>query len=359
MLSKRCAGWPALILLSFWIVTGARAHAQAALLMEEPYGLYGALNPTGHNAIYFERICAATPIRVRPCRPGELGAVISRYEGVNGYDWIAIPLVPYLYSVETQAEIPAHVNHAMVERLRDRYREAHFEKLHLDRSGGSYVPGAWRELIGAAYERRIYAFRFNTTRAQDDALIARLNADSNRSHFEMLFRNCADFSRVILNNYFPHQFHRSILPDAGVTTPKQVTYKLVRYARKHPQLHLAVFEIPQVPGYRAPSRNTKDIAESFSTTFYAVPLTLMNPYLFGGILVDYIIRGRYHLIPKHPEVVDATDLEVLRLPVSRAPAEQEAATGVQAAIAVNSAAASEQTAMGTDTAQKEPTSANE
>ena len=76
------------------------AHAQAALLMEEPYGFFGTLNPTGHNAIYFERICAETPVKLRRCRPGELGAVIARYQGIAGYDWVAIPLIPYLYSVE-------------------------------------------------------------------------------------------------------------------------------------------------------------------------------------------------------------------------------------------------------------------
>src|SRR5580698_9241853 len=46
---------------------GAPGHAQSALLMEEPYGFFGAVNPTGHNAIYFERICAATPVKLRRC----------------------------------------------------------------------------------------------------------------------------------------------------------------------------------------------------------------------------------------------------------------------------------------------------
>src|SRR5580692_4364519 len=78
----------------------AQGHAQAALLMEEPYGFFGAVNPTGHNAIYFERICADTPVKLRRCGPREPGAVIARYEGIDGYDWVAIPLIPYLYSVE-------------------------------------------------------------------------------------------------------------------------------------------------------------------------------------------------------------------------------------------------------------------
>jgi hypothetical protein len=29
---------------------------------------------------------------LRPCQPGELGVVISRYHRVGGYDWIAMPV---------------------------------------------------------------------------------------------------------------------------------------------------------------------------------------------------------------------------------------------------------------------------
>lgn len=325
--------------------------------MEEPYGIYGTLNPTGHNAIYFENICADTPVRLRRCHPGELGAVISRYEGVDGYDWIAIPLIPYLYAVEDAADVPSHVDHDMVVDLTNRYRVAHFEPIGLDQSGGSYVRDGWTQLIGAAYQRRIYAFRFNTTPEQDDALIARLNDQANRSHFHLLFRNCADFARTVLNIYFPHTFHRSIFPDAGVTTPKQITYKLVRYARKHPELQLTVFEIPQVPGYRWHSHSTKDIAESFSTTAYAIPLTLVNPYIAGGIFVDYIVRGRFHLIPKHPEVLGPENLTALTAAPARG--ENAADADVQAPGAAPADASSSQTAMGAQTSLNESTAAHE
>lgn len=327
------------------------SHAQAALLMEEPYGIYGTINPTGHNAIYFENICAESPLKLRRCHSGELGAVISRYEGVDGYDWIAIPLIPYLYAVEEAADVPVHVDHDMVVDLRNRYREAHFESIGLDNPDGSIVRDGWTQLIGAAYERRIYAFRFQTTLAQDDALIARLNANPNQSHFEMLFRNCADFARTVLNDYFPHTFHRSVFPDVGVTTPKQITYTLVRYARKHPELQLTVLEIPQVPGYRWHSHSTKDIAESFSTTGYAIPLTLVNPYLAGGIFVDYVVRGRYHLIPKHPEIVGPDNLTAL----TATPVRGENAAGAVARVhgTAPSSASPAQTAMGANTGLKE------
>ena len=327
----------------------ARGHAQSALLMEEPYGFFGALNPTGHNAIYFERICAETPVKVRPCEPGELGAVIARYQGVEGYDWVAVPLIPYLYSVENAADVPAHVDHDTVVDLRNRYREEHLQTLSANLSPGNLVHGGWTQLLGAAYERRIYAFRFKTTEAQDDALIEKLNAGPNRTHFNLLFNNCADFARVMLNDYFPRTFRRSIFPDAGMTTPKQITYKLVRFARKNPGTELAVLEIPQIPGYRRRSHSAKTVDESIVTTIYAIPIALVNPYLAGGLLVDYLVRGRYHLIPKSPTVLGPDNLSALTGPGLTSPSptqENSAIAGAQAPGAAGSASMSGPTAMG-------------
>ncbi len=351
MLSMHKAWTAAFALVAFVAISHAPCYAQAAILMEQPYGFYGAINPTGHNAVYLARVCAETPVKLRRCRPGELGSVISRYEGVDGYDWVAIPLIPYLYSVEDASQVPDHVSHQLVTQLRNHYREAHFDRLGLDLSGGSYVRDGWTQLIGAAYERRIYAFRFQTTPKQDDALIAELNSLPNRSHFHMLFRNCADFARVVLNNYFPHTFHRSVFPDAGVTTPKQITYKLVRYAHKHAEIELTVFEIPQVPGNGSRSHSNKDIAESFATTAYAVPLTLLNPYVFGGVFVDYIVRGRYHLVPRHPEVVEAGDL--FALTESGAAKENLANAGAQAPGAASGGSADTQSYVGANSGLRE------
>lgn len=71
-----------------------RARANVTVLLEEPYSYDGALAGTGHTAVYLTRVCAATPVTLRRCNPGEHGAVISRYARIGGYDWIAIPLVP-------------------------------------------------------------------------------------------------------------------------------------------------------------------------------------------------------------------------------------------------------------------------
>src|SRR5580698_1838431 len=109
-------------LIAMFTAAGASAHASVALLMEEPYGTFGAFNPTGHAAVYLNHICAETPTELRPCRNGEYGVVISRYHKIDGYDWIAIPLVPYLYAVDSVNDVPMSVDKAQVVAIRDKYR---------------------------------------------------------------------------------------------------------------------------------------------------------------------------------------------------------------------------------------------
>jgi hypothetical protein len=301
----------ALAVLAF---SPARGRAQAALLMEEPYGFFGSINPTGHNAVYFQRICAETPVKLRRCQDGELGSVIARYQGISGYDWVAIPLVPYLYSVEDVSQVPARVDRQTVHHLRSRYHEAHLLSLGKNLSPGGFTHGGWTQLIGVSYERRIYAFRFDTTEEQDDALIARMNAGDNSSHFEFFYNNCADFSRRILNYYLPNTFHRSIFPDAGMTTPTQTAYNLERYTRKHTGTQLSIFVIQQIPGYRHHSRANHGVAASLISNGFAIPIAIVNPYLAGAIVTDYIARGRHHIVPKHPPILTPDNIYALTAP---------------------------------------------
>ena len=281
----------ALILIGLLACGVPRAGAQVTLLMEEPYGFFGTVNPTGHTAIYFARICAETPVQLRRCHADEQGSVIARYQGIHGYDWVAMPLIPYLFSVENVSEVPQRADKATVRRLRTHYHEDHLEDLV--GSEGNLVRGGWDQLVGSSYERKIYAFRFDTTEEQDDAVVLRLNSRANRSKFNLLYGNCADFARDILNVYFPHTFHRYVFPDVFMTTPKQLTYTLIHYARKHPELQLSVFTIPQIPGSRRNSHSNKTVAGSLMTTAYVVPIAVFNPYLATGLFVDYLVQGRY------------------------------------------------------------------
>ena len=131
-------------LLLPWLLSLALAstlHATVALLVEEPYGEFGRMNPTGHAAVYLSDICAESPTRLRPCLPGESGAVISRYNGIDGYDWIAMPLIPYLYAVDRPDDVPVFADEQTVAKLRDEYRRAHLEGIIPDGPNGSSQKG--------------------------------------------------------------------------------------------------------------------------------------------------------------------------------------------------------------------------
>ena len=143
--------------------------------MEEPYGFFGTVNPTGHTAIYFAHICAETPTKLRRCEPGEMGAVISRYGNIDHYDWMAIPLIPYLYSVEDDAAVPARVDRATVTRLRDEYYEAHLMDLGKHVRRGNFWHGGWTQLDWRSVRTAGLCLPIYTTQAQDDEFMALMN----------------------------------------------------------------------------------------------------------------------------------------------------------------------------------------
>ncbi len=273
------------------------AHAQATLLLEEPFGLFGSVNPTGHAAMYLSRVCADGPTSLRRCRPGETGVVISRYHKVAGYDWIAVPLIPYLYAVDHVSEVPVKADNTIVEQLRDKYRREHFADLIPDDASGSAPKGEWIQLVGASYDRKIYGFELETSPKQDDAIIAYLSQRPNHAHFNLLFSNCSDFAREIFNEYYPHALHRNLIADSGFTTPKEIAKLLVRYGQHHRDLRFSAFVIPQVDGLK-PSKSTRGVIESVvKTKKYAVPLLCLHPWVAGGLGLTYLAVGRFN--PAH------------------------------------------------------------
>jgi hypothetical protein len=284
-----------LIALVGVLMAGAgTAEASVTLLLEEPFGNFGAMTPTGHASIYLSRVCAASPTSLRRCHEGEQGVVISRYHRVAGYDWIAMPVLPYLYAVDRPEEVPASVSAADVAALRDRYRRLNLEALVPDAEDGRTPNGDWIQLVGAAYDRTIYAFGIETTEEQDDQLIQKFNSRVNQRHFNILFHNCADFVRQSIDFYYPHAVHRSILADMGIMTPKQAAKSLVSYSKHHKDLQFSSFVIPQIAGTVPRSSAVRGVLESFvKSKKYAVPLVsvaVLHPY-FGPSLAFAWLDG--------------------------------------------------------------------
>ncbi len=61
---------------------------------------------------------------------------------------------------------------------------------------------------------------------------------------------------------------------------------------------------------------------------------MVNPYLAGGLFVDYLIRGRFHqIIPKHPVRIGPANLAALTAPA--VPKDNPRSAGFEAAGAAN------------------------
>jgi hypothetical protein len=228
---------------------------------------------------------------------------------MDGYDWIAIPLIPYLYSVDDAHDAPPSVDREQVAALRDAYRRAHLEALAPDDKEARARAGDWTQMVGSVYDRTIHGFQVTTTTEQDTRFIAIFNDKRNRGHYNGLFNNCADFVRVVLNFYLPHAVHRNFIADMGLTTPKQVARALVKYGHKHPEVEMSAFVIPQVPGSLPRSHAVDGIAESLvKSKKYLIPLAVLSPELTGAVVVAYLADGRMKL-PKNATVFNADDIE--------------------------------------------------
>jgi hypothetical protein len=226
---------------------------------------------------------------MRWCRAGEDGAVISRYKGIDGYDWLAMPPGPYMFAVDSPDEIPASASVDEVERLRAEYRANHPGSFEQDPPSDG-----WIQLLGASYRRRIICIRMHTTAAEDRQLMKWLNRRANKTHFNFFFSNCADFSRQMLDVLFPRAVHRNLLFDLGMTTPKQLESSMHHYALRHPELGIETYEIPQVPGNIPRSGRLYGVTESFvKSKPYLLPVAVLDPIGVGSVAALGIADHRY------------------------------------------------------------------
>lgn len=273
-------------------------YADTTLLIEGPINFLGHVSSTGHAALLVDGLCSDDHIHMRLCRADEDGVVISRYKGIGGYDWVAMPPGPYLFSVESQDEIPAWATVAGVDRLRKDYRANH------DRSFmGVLSEESWIQLLGASYRRRIVCVHVHTDAAQEYRLMQWLNSQPDHTRFNFFFSNCADFARQMLNILYPEAIHRNFLFDFGMTTPKQLESGLHHYAMRHPELDLHIYDLPQAPGSFARSGHLYGVAESIvKSKTYLLALGVFDPIGFGSLAALGFADHRY--VGKVQAVVD-------------------------------------------------------
>jgi hypothetical protein len=281
------------VVLAFLCLPG-HLSASVAVLLEEPYGYDGAFGGVGHAAVYLNRVCAGSPTSLRRCVEGEYGVVISRYNRIGGYDWIAIPFIPYLYAVSTPEDIPTYADAKIAGLLREQYRHEHLQELAPDDPSGQAPGGSWVQLVGSSYNRTTFTYDLETTAQQDDELIGWLNGRPNRPIYRVVTRKCADFVRDIVNFYYPKAVSRSIVADFGMTTPKRVARSISKYSRRHSDLEFVSRVIPQVSGTIRRSKPIHGMAEAvFKAKKYLVALAFFQPYVAGAFAAAYLVDGRF------------------------------------------------------------------
>src|SRR5580693_6083586 len=280
-----------------------QARADAGVVLNESLDTSVArITGSGHTAVYLSRICPdGSPLKMRLCMPGEQGSIVSNYTTLGEdqpYEWNIVPLSVYLYGVEHPGDRPLLSSKAIKAALEERYRDKYLAAICTEQRCRSGKSSEWREMVGATLERSMYMFVVKTTVEQDRALIAEFNSLPNVNHFNGMTNNCADFTRRVMNVYYPGAVKPDYLNDFFMTSPKAVARSLTHYAEKHPESDFRVLHFSQVPGTIKRSSECRGGTEQlYHSKKLVIPLAAFAWQGVPALTASYLITG--HFNPEH------------------------------------------------------------
>ena len=289
-------------------LTSPRARGDVGIVLNESLDTsVDRISGTGHSAVYFSRICPESPVRLRLCRPGENGSVMSNYINIGEnqrYEWNIVPLNIYLYGVEDPRFRPLFGSYKIKNLLEERYRAKYLAGYCDGPPCSTSYKAEWRELVAATLIRSMYIFVIDTTVEQDKELIAQFNSSPNENHFNGITRNCANFTKRVINTYFPHAANANYLNDFGMTTPKAIARSLVHYAGRNPKSNLRVLHFAQVPGTIKRSNECRSGTEQlYHAKKFLIPMLIFADYELPAAAASYLLTGRFNPereFEKHP-----------------------------------------------------------
>ncbi len=309
--------------LAALMLTAAAARGSVTVLVGEPFGSFGTMLPSGHTTIYLDRVCADTPTHLHLCRPGEAaGVALARYDHLGEIDWVAIPILPFLYGTDDPSAMLPYATPATLEAVRESYRRAHLESVFPDEKARSKHYDEWVETLGMAYIRKTYGYRLDTTVAQDEAVIERLNAQVNRHRYHIHAVNCADFAANIVDMYYPGTVGAAGFVNFYLTSPKQVARDVSDLGRARPELEPAVFVIEQLPGSFRRSRPARFAAETLlKQKRYVFTIAVIQPEALIALYAMYRDNGGAWRLGKRAEPVGPWAFVTAGLPPPEASAQ--------------------------------------
>lgn len=285
-------------MLGLLLGLGVQAQAEVGLILAEAVqDVSSRWTGEGHTAVYLSAVCADSPIRVRLCRAGEQGVVLSNYRHLGedqNYEWNAVPLNLYLYGVENTEARPEYANSLLRWVLEERYRKKYLSSICHDQCATD-PKALWRESVANSFLRDLYMFSLRTTREQDRAFVEQFNRKGNVGHYNLMWHNCADFVQEVVNFYYPGAAQADHLNDLGVTGPKAIAKSFTHYGVRHPELGLQVTRFTQIPGEFPPSKdNRKGTEEMFRANRWRVPMAFLLHWELLGAMGSYGLTGRFN-----------------------------------------------------------------
>ncbi len=292
-----------------------RANASVGVVLNESLNTsVDKITGTGHSAIYFSRICPDSPVRLRLCRQDEQGSVMSNYINIGEdqpFEWNIASLSMYLYGVEDPRDRPVFGSFTIKHLLEERYRTKYLTSYCEEAPCATSYKAEWREMVAATLIRSIYIFVVDTTVEQDRKLIAEFNASPNKNHFNGITNNCADFTRRVINTYFPHATNRDYINDFGMTSPKAIARSFTRYALRHPEANFRVQHFAQVPGTIKRSSECRSGTEQlYHSKKCLIPMIIFADHGLPVVAASYVLTGRFnpeHELEEYP-TAEATEI---------------------------------------------------
>src|SRR5262249_5843110 len=135
----------------------------------------------------------------------------------------------------------------------------------------------------------------DTTRKQDQAFIDDFNAAPNENHFNGVTRNCADFTRRIVNSYFPHATKGDYLNDFGMTSPQAIARSFSHYAHHQGDASFRVYHFAQVPGAIKRSTPARTGTEQlYRSKKLLLPMLAFAPHELPFFAASHVLTGRFN-----------------------------------------------------------------
>ena len=283
-----------LLVVSLVLVAASPSRGEVGAVVLEPFGALGFFTRVGHAGTYFSNICPdGSPVKMRLCRPGEHGGVVSKYFPLSeyeDYDWAIVPFDEFMHGFEASERAPLIGTHGLRRVMEQHNFNRLFSAALQHNAMGELPEGQWKAALATRFHRSIYIYSIETSAADDAALVAAFNAAPNKSRFNFFYRNCSDQARRIFDLILPNI---EVIGDRtdGVTmeTPKGLAKALVARALKDPAIHLRARRYPQMPGTFSRSR---DVLFPMENTYKSIGFAPW--WFFGGF--RYVALGTmlYH-----------------------------------------------------------------